>query len=348
MKRELAVQKTNITINDIARLAQTSKRTVSRVLNGSPLVGKATLERVQSVIKEYNYQPDKQARGLASKRSYLIGIIYDNPDALYIDQVQRGVLKVCTAIGYELIIHPCQWNKENFIQDCEMFIQRSGVEGVIILPPVSESNKLARVLADREFPYVRIASSELDQKEKIVVSKDRLAMSEIADHLVELGHKNIMMITGPLKFTSSQERLEGFVNALEKKKITLLDEHIVEGLNTYQSGIEWAKSILSMENRPTAIFANNDEMAAGVIKVASDMKISIPDELSVAGFDDNLFASRIIPSLTTIKRPVEEMAICAANKLMSSINPNFSKPESTTQVKPYLIKRESTGKCVEK
>lgn len=340
------MQKSTITINDIARLAQTSKRTVSRVLNGSPLVGKATLERVQSVIKEHNYQPDKQARGLASKRSYLIGIIYDNPDALYIDQVQRGVLSVCTAIGYELIIHPCQWEQPDFIEDCETFIQRSGVEGVIILPPVSESSELARLLHDKQFPYVRIASSELDSQERIVVSKDRSAMTEIAEHLISLGHRDITMITGPEKFTSSIERKEGFIAALADHGLVINDNNIVQGLNTYESGIELAKQLLTNKNRPTAIFANNDEMAAGVIRAASDLNITIPNELSVAGFDDNLFASRIIPSLTTVKRPVEEMAISAANKLLTSINPNFSHSELTTQVKPYLIKRESTGKCI--
>ena len=96
-----------ITINDVARLAGVSKRTVSRVLNKSPKVGKATREKVQQIIEELDYHPDVQARGLAARRSYMLGMIYDNPDALYIDAVLRGVLSVCRESGYELVIHPC-------------------------------------------------------------------------------------------------------------------------------------------------------------------------------------------------------------------------------------------------
>lgn len=337
--------KPNVTINDIARIAGISKRTVSRVINGSGSVGQATRERIEAVIQEHNFLPDKQARGLASKRSYLLGVIYDNPDALYIDQVQRGVLSVCTKLGYELVVHPCHWKSDDFIQDCENFIKRSGVDGVLILPPVSESNDLAIALRARSFPYVRIASSELDKPEHIVISRDRMAMEEIATHLIELGHTKIKMISGPMQFRSSVERMEGFVKAVNNFGVAITSEDVIEGQNTYESGIDCAKKLLTADVMPTAIFANNDEMAAGVIRVANDLGIAIPQQLSVAGFDDNLYASRIIPSLTTIKRPVEEMASYAANKLIHNINPNHETDEVHSAVKPYLIKRESTAKC---
>lgn len=337
--------KPNVTINDIARIAGISKRTVSRVINGSGSVGKQTRERIEAVIQEYNFLPDKQARGLASKRSYLLGVIYDNPDALYIDQVQRGVLSVCTTLGYELVVHPCKWRADDFIQDCLNFIKRSGVDGVLILPPVSESNELAKTLRALSFPYVRIASSELDEPQHLVVSRDRMAMEEIAKHLIELGHTAIKMISGPMQFRSSVERMEGFINSVNEQGVTIGSDDVIEGQNTYESGIDCARQLLSAETLPTAIFANNDEMAAGVIRVANDLGIAIPQQLSVAGFDDNLFASRIIPSLTTIKRPVEEMASYAANKLIHNINPNHETDEAHSAVKPYLIKRESTATC---
>ena len=106
------------TINDVARLSGVSKRTVSRVINGATNVGAATRERIQKVIDELGFSPDKQARGLAASRSYLIGLIYDNPDALYIDQVQRGVLSVCSEKGYELVVHPCHYRSDDFISNC--------------------------------------------------------------------------------------------------------------------------------------------------------------------------------------------------------------------------------------
>ncbi len=98
------------TINDVARLSGVSKRTVSRVINNSPKVGDATREKIQKIIDELNYSPNAQARGLAARRSYLLGMIYDNPDALYINDVQRGVLSVCREFGYELVVHPCDMN----------------------------------------------------------------------------------------------------------------------------------------------------------------------------------------------------------------------------------------------
>ena len=99
------------TINDVARLAGVSKRTVSRVINGSLSVGDSTRARVEKIISELNYSPNTQARGLASSRSYLLGLIYDNPDALYLDDVQRGVLEVCSQLGYELVVHPCRYRE---------------------------------------------------------------------------------------------------------------------------------------------------------------------------------------------------------------------------------------------
>jgi LacI family transcriptional regulator len=332
------------TINDVAREAGVSKRTVSRVINGSTSVGAKTLEMIQEVIKRLDYSPDKQARGLASSRSYLLGLIYDNPDALYIDQVQRGVLAICSKKGYELVVHPCKYRSPDVVQNCLSFIRRSNIDGVIVLPPVSESKDLAAALREAEHCYVRMASVDLDDHTNIVVSDERAAMSEMARYIFSLGHKDIGFITGPLNYYSSIERLEGFRNALSQLGLTLLDNLVIEGENSYQSGIDCARILLTRSNRPTAIFANNDEMAAGVLKTAVQMGIKVPQELSIAGFDDNILASRIIPSLTTIQRPVGAMASLAAHKIIQSIEKQGGQStESDFLVKPHLIIRESTS-----
>lgn len=335
-------KKSNTTINDVARVAGVSKRTVSRVINNSALVGEKTRAKIQQVIDELNFQPDKQARGLASKRSYLLGLIYDNPDALYIDQVQRGALEVCTKLGFELVVHPCHWNNADFIDDCISFIQRSRVDGVLILPPVSESRELAKALQERDFPYVRIASADLDDHSNIVISNDRMAMSEIAEHLLTLGHDDIAIISGPLHFCSSTERLEGLCSALKEKGHEVPKARILEGQNSYESGIECAKQLFASKPYPTAIYANNDEMAAGVMRAAKDCDIAIPEQLSLVGFDDNIIASRMIPSLTTIRRPVEQIASLATKKLIRSFASEASNETLEWEVTPYLIVREST------
>ena len=333
------------TINDVARLSGVSKRTVSRVINGATNVGTSTREKIQKVIDELGFSPDKQARGLAASRSFLLGLIYDNPDALFIDQVQRGVLGVCSEKGYELVVHPCNYAEADFVEKCVKFVKRSNIDGVAILPPVSESKELAKALSDNNINYVRMASVDLDDHANIVVSDDRAALSDLARYLVSLGHRDIAVISGPQKYYSSIERLEGFCDTLEELGITLPENNIIEGKNSYESGISCARQLLIQSNRPGVIFANNDEMAAGVLKVAHEMGIKVPEELSIAGFDDNLLASRVIPSLTTVQRPVNAMASLAAKKIIAMIENQPSDELENYLVKPHLIIRESTKKA---
>ncbi|GAC14460.1 LacI family DNA-binding transcriptional regulator [Aliiglaciecola lipolytica] len=332
------------TINDVARISGVSKRTVSRVINGAANVGEATRKKIEAVIQELNFSPDKQARGLAASRSFLLGLIYDNPDALYIDQVQRGVLDICSAKGYELVVHPCTYKSDDFINNCIKFVKRSNIDGVVILPPVSESRELATSFQENHIKYVRIASLDLDDHANIVVSDDRAALSDLARYIVSLGHQNIAIISGPKSYFSSKERLEGFCDTLKQLGKKVPEERIIEGKNTYESGIDCARQLLIQTPRPQFIFANNDEMAAGVLKVAHELGILVPEQLSIAGFDDNLLASRIIPSLTTIQRPVSAMASLAATKIIAMIEGNEYNVEEQYLVKPHLIIRESTRK----
>ena len=333
------------TINDVARIAGVSKRTVSRVINGASNVGAATREKIQQVVDELGFAPDKQARGLAASRSYLIGLIYDNPDALYIDQVQRGVLDVCSKKGYELVVHPCNYRSDDFISNCVGFVRRSNIDGVIVLPPVSESNELATALENHGINYVRLTSVDIDDKANIVVSDDRAALSDMARYLVSLGHKDIAIISGPNHYYSTVERLEGITNTLQELGLNIPAERIIEGKNSYESGIECARALLIQTPRPQVIVANNDEMAAGVLKVAHELGIDVPGELSVAGFDDNLLASRVIPSLTTVQRPVVAMAGIAAKKIVALIENKPAEGVEEYTIKPHLIIRESTRKA---
>lgn len=333
-----------ITINDIARLAGVSKRTVSRVINQSPKVGELTKQKVEQIIAEYNYVPDKQARGLASSRSYLLGLVYDNPDALYIDEVQRGVLDICSQKGYELVVHPCRYKADDLNQNVMNFVRRSKLDGIIVLPPASEVDALGEELDERGVPYVRLVSGHTEATDKFVMANDRHAVSEMARFIVSLKHEKVAMITGPLHYRSSRERYEGFTETMASLGHPIDNNFILEGSNQYESGIELGRKLLTADNKPTAIFANNDEMASGVLKAAYELNVKVPEQLSVAGFDDNLMASRIIPALTSMKRSVRQMAKYAANKLIAKVEGN--NPQAIIQnctVHPELVIRDSTG-----
>jgi LacI family transcriptional regulator len=235
----------NATINDIARLASVSKKTVSRVINQSPLVQEATRARIQAVIDKFGYVPDPQARGLAFRKSFLIGLVYDNPNAQYIVNCMEGALDAVRNSEYELVVHPCDRKNPDYIAGVRRFVERQKLRGVILLPPVSENDELTRALTAADCAYVRITYTQLDDPARIVISNDRLAVAEVANYLISLGHKRIGYIAGPSGFRSAIERLAGFREAVTARGLSFGPELIVEGGYTYESGVAGAEKLLA-------------------------------------------------------------------------------------------------------
>jgi LacI family transcriptional regulator len=311
------IKKAKSTISDVARLAGVSKKTVSRVINNSPKVRADTRETVLRVIRKLNYVPSPQARGLAARRSFLLGLIYDNPDPLYIDAIQRGILSVCGPAGYELVVHPCD---------------------------ISELDHVAKAIRDAGCHYVRLAAAVIDDDRHIVVSNERAAVRELTEYLIELGHRRIGFISGPENYLSTRERFAGFLEAHRQNNLSFDANLKIEGNYDFKSGKSCAETLLSMDNPPTSIFAGNDDMASGAIHAAFELGIAVPGGLSIAGFDDSRLASLILPTLTTIKRPVTHMSSLAATKLIAAIDhtENSDTPTDVVVV-PEVIVRNSTG-----
>jgi LacI family transcriptional regulator len=248
-------------------------------------------------------------------------------------------------MGYELVVHPCDRNSEEFLSDIRRFVTRQKLDGIVLLPPVSENNTLSELLRKLECPYIRIISAALDEPENLILSMDRQSAAEVAEHLAKLGHTRIAMIVGPPTYRSSIERFEGFSNALADRGLTLSPQYIAQGQNTFESGAAGAELLLSRSPRPTAIFASNDETAAGVYRTAYLRGVKIPDDLTVIGFDDSPLASRLCPSLTTMRQPIRDMGRLAAEKLIAKIAGVPEEPAaSTTTVFPHLVARESSGR----
>jgi LacI family transcriptional regulator len=327
------------TINDIARLAGVSKKTVSRVINASPHVQAETRARIEAVIAEHGYAPDPQARGLAFRRSFLIGLVYDNPNPQYVVNMQLGLLDGMKGSGFELVVHPCNRTSETFLADLRGFIERQKLFGVVLTPPISEDERVAAMLADIGCEYVRVASVSLDAPEHMIETGDRLGGEAAAHHLADLGHRRIALISGPASFRSSRERREGFELGLAARGLTLEARYSEEGAYTFESGIERAAALLKLDPRPTAIFAGNDEMAAGVLQAARQLGVRVPEELSVVGFDDFEIARRLWPSLTTLRAPTREIGRLAVERLMGR-GPEGREPKDRL---PVLVVRESTG-----
>jgi LacI family transcriptional regulator len=331
------------TINDVARLAKVSKKTVSRVINNSPSVKEDTRRRVEAVIERFGYAPDPQARGLAFRRSFLIGLIYDNPNPQYVIDMQQGILHGVGDSGYELVVHPCNRHAPGFLSNLRNFVERQKLFGVVLPPSVSEDERVAELLRTIGCPFVRIASIPLDEPASMLVTHDHKGGAEAARHLAALGHQRVAFVSGPSSFRSSHERGRGFAAGLQARGLTLEDRYVREGAYTFESGVACGADLLAMAEPPTAVFTGNDEMAAGVYQAVRARGLEIPRDLSVVGFDDSPLASRVWPPLTTVRLPIRDMGRIAAEKLLERAKDRSERRLDGVEVIPRLVERQSAG-----
>jgi LacI family transcriptional regulator len=308
-----------LTINDIARLAGVSKKTVSRVINRSALVNEETRTKVEGIIRETRYVPNPQARALAFGRNFLIGLIHDNPNAQMVMNVQQGILEAIRDTDFGLVVRPVDRGSPTMADDIRGFLDSQRLYGVLLLPPVSENDAVAEICRAAGARYVRMGSARLDDDDHMVASNDREAVAEATRHLIELGHSRIGFVSGPHGFRSAAERRAGFEQAIHESGIKLPRSLVADGTYRFDSGIAAGDRLLDVSPRPTAIICSNDEMAAGVMHAARQRGLSVPDDLSLIGFDDTPIAAHIWPPLTTVRWPIIPMARSAALKLLAGM-----------------------------
>lgn len=331
------------TINDVARLAGVSKKTVSRVINRSPLLNDETRERVEKVIREVGYVPNPQARALALRRNFLIGLVHDNPSAQTVLNVQQGILGALRDTEFEMVVRPVDRGSSTMLTDIRDFVSRQRPFGVILLPPISENDQLAELCRDLGCRYVRMGSAQLDAPQNVVASNDRQAVMEATRYLIAQGHRRIGLISGPHGFRSARERRQGFEEALAEAGIKLPRSLIADGNYTFESGIAATQSLLDVSPRPTAIFACNDDMAAGVLLAARQRGLAVPEQLSIVGFDDQPLAARLWPPLTTVHWPMKAMGRSAALKLIGDMIGENDEVEEPSMFLSTLVKRGSVA-----
>ena len=331
-----------MTMQDVAERAGVSSKTVSRVINNEPRVSESTRKKIQQVIDELDFQPNKSAQSLAADRSLLLGLLYDNPSSAYIINLQAGVLDACNEFGYGLVIHPCENNSPDLLSKLRNLLASSRVDGLVLTPPMTENRQLIDFLDSNSTPYVLITPLNLEQSCPLVSIDDVLAARQSIQHLIDFGHKRIGLILGARERSGTEMRLSGYQQALEENNISFDESLVVQGDFTFESGVTAGLQLLRQPQPPTAIFASNDYMAAGVMKVASQLRISIPYELSVCGFDDTPVARYMTPTLTTVRHPVEQLAQHAGELLIRRLKKHLERFESE-ELHSELIVRESTG-----
>ncbi|BFM07221.1 LacI family DNA-binding transcriptional regulator [Halioxenophilus aromaticivorans] len=331
------------TITDVARHAGVSIKTVSRVVNKEPNVSQATLDKVQTAIESLNYRPNMSARGLAAQRSFLITILYDTylAHSSYTSNVQLGVLKHCNQAGYEVLIHPIEYDKATVSKRLEQHLKRTRPDGLIITPPVADAQNVHQVLNELGTPYVCLSPGG-PQADNFVSIDDEKAAQDLCEYLLALGHSQFAVIVGHPDHIAMSAREKGIKKAMRAAGLPL-GKHLqkIQGKNTFHSGVEATEKLLTQGNLPTAIIACNDEMAAGAIHVLHQHNIDVPSDVSVCGFDDAPIAEHTWPQLTTIRQPVHQMAFHAAELLVEKLAGNAS-PKSRIEFSSELIIRASS------
>lgn len=314
-KRSETVDPTKrISIRQIAELARVSIGTVSHVLNGSATVHEKRRQRVMDAVEQLGYQPNRLARGLRSKTTDIIGMIIPDITNPFFPAVVRGAEDVAFKSGYHLVLCNSDNDPEketSYLESLRSFFPA----GLLIIP--STGSRLLNTRLETTTQIIFLDRCPLQWEGDLVEADNRGGAQQAGHHLVELGHRRMAAITGPLHLTNAAERLAGFRDSLEEAGITLAPQFVQEARFTADSGHTAAMRLLQMLPRPTAIFASNDLLAAGVLSAARQLKLRCPEDLSVVGFDNLDVTEHTAPPLTTVHQSGYQMGAVGCTLLLN-------------------------------
>ncbi len=333
------MDRSKVTIGEIARLAGVSKTTVSRVLNEKPDVDPRTRQRILDLIDEYSFQPNAFAKAISLQKSSHIGLIiphnaqyvFSNP---FYTEVMRGVSTEVDQSGYFLVL--CYTHETNYLD----IYRQKRVDGFVLLSPGSYHSAIIDSLNREKVPFISTAKISSEEAMTYVDVDNYYGATLAMEHLVQLGHQRIAYIGKPT-LQSSQDRLRGYQHVMEKHALALRDDWmLITDTSSVEGGYQYTQKLLSNHDIPTAIFLANDVMAIGAIHAIQESGRSVPDDISVVGFDDIPLARYQNPALTTIRQPTFEKGILAARSLINTLETGL--PPKSTTLDVELVVRQST------
>lgn len=311
-----------LTIQDIARLAGVSKATVSRVLNRNPSVGTELSERVMRIVREHGFVPDATATGLAGGKTRLVGVLTPPLTWPAVPEMLRGVAEYIEDTSYEIILYSIGFERSH-TDILDRILPMRMISGLLAILP----GELARLLVERYhqgLSLVMIDDQEKPTNVPWIGINNTAGAYEATRHLLALGHRRIAYIQGPQHYYCALERYHGYSQALRDAGITPDPTLIFQGRFDTPSGRECAAELFARDRDtwPTAIFAGNDQMAYGILEVAEQQGIRVPEDISLVGFDDNLLSAHLKPPLTTIRQPFSLMGHTAMKLLLTMVDPD--------------------------
>ena len=339
------------TIHDVAKYAGVSVTTVSRVLNNSSHpVNQETRARVMEAIEALNFVPNQLARALASDKTRLIGVIVGDGSDPYFANIVRGISASAQENGYLTIICNTERVPEAELEFLRLLRDYSA-DGIIfagggLLEPncKDELVELVNYLKAQHVPLVALSNQYLDMPQ--VKIDDVEAAREMTGHLIGLGHRRIGFITGPMGLITSPLRLKGYTQALEKVSIAYDPGLVIEGDFTYESGRQAAEQLMRLETPPTAIFGSNDREALGCLFKLKELNIQVPEQVSVAGFDDIETTQYVNPPLTTVHVPMQTIGVLGVKQFLRALE-RTDPIEPVYHVPHHLVIRASTAPPLE-
>ena len=335
------------TIRDIARLAGVSVATVSGVLNNKPTVKPALVDRVKKAMDALDYHPDQVARSLRLRRTCTVGMVIADVTNPFFTDVIRGVEKEAQSNGYSVIL--CDANEDPALERhylSTLFSRR--VDGVLLAPTSSPSVQESHI--HKRFPIVLIDRIPLGFAGDAVMTDNFSAAYDGTRHLIELGHRQIAIITGQLNLSNGLDRLDGFRKALQEEHLALPDKYLQRGDFQLESGYQCGLELMRLPMPPTAIFSCNNRMTLGLMRALGELHVHCPEAVSVLGFDDFEWSAYFTPRLTTIAQPAFEMGRQAMQILLRKLQAPAENngiadeiPKTTVRLKAELRVRDSTA-----
>ena len=317
-RRTTTAGRRGATIREVAQRAGVSIKTVSRVVNHEPNVRPETRERVLEAVSVLEYEPLPAARGLAGRRTFSIGLVYENPHEFsYIQRLIEGSYAACEAKGHALLLRP---GTEDVTPDLvRQFVRQTRVDGLLLTAPITDRADVTSLLVESDIAFAQISPRETNPQWTSVSPDDFGASRTLTRHVLGLGHRRIGFIKGDPKHGASHKRLSGHLACLDDHGLQTDPALIVDGQFDFDSGRRGLLALWKLPQPPTAIIACNDDTAAGVVVTAHERGIRVPGTLAVAGFDDSPTATHTWPALTTVRQPIAQIAFRATELLIASI-----------------------------
>ena len=333
-----------VTISDVAKRAKVSRSTVSRVLNNQTHhIREETRRAVLKAAEELDFKPNRVARSLKTKKTHCIGVITDDIDTPFLPSMLKAIEQYAFSRGYSALVCNSGYELERQKAYIDMLVGRQ-VDGIIFAASFVYS--YTQELIKPDLPIVYAYSMSPYTKKNSVLSDDVRAAQEAVDYLVGLGHSRIGYINGPENVIPSEERIKGYKNALSQHGISFDPVLVKNGeWEDPSSAYRATREFMALPDPPTAIFAANDVMASGVMEAANDLGLSVPEDLSVVGYDDRDMARFLRPALTTVKLPMTDIGSTAAQMLIDCVE-SGEKMIDSAYVPCKLIIRDSCSTVV--